>query len=51
MIALFGIVFATWLPLLFFLPWLTVIAWFSPAPGRRASPSLADATRERLWAP
>jgi hypothetical protein len=50
-IAALGIVFATWLPLLFSLPWLAVIAWFSPgARTSREFPSLADAARERLWA-
>jgi 4-hydroxybenzoate polyprenyltransferase len=50
-VAAFGVVLASsWLPLLFSLPWLAAIAWFS----RRDSldehepPSLADAARTRL---
>lgn len=50
MIASFGIVFATWLPLLFFLPWLSDRVVQPGRPDDARVPSLADATRERLWA-
>jgi hypothetical protein len=47
----FGVAFGTWLPLLFCLPWLAGIVWFSrDAQTSREFPSMADASRERLWA-
>jgi hypothetical protein len=47
----FALVWGTWLPLLFCLPWLAGIVWLSrDAQTEREFPSMADASRERLWA-
>jgi hypothetical protein len=47
----FGVALGTWLPLLFGLPWLAGIVWFSrDSKTEREFPSMAEASRERLWA-
>jgi hypothetical protein len=50
-IVLLAAIAGSWLPLLFGLPWLGAIVWYSlrDAPDTREPPSAAEAARRRLW--